>query len=141
MFGGLSVSQAYTPTITLFTISMIGLVLLPQLLGEYRELGFLRRLHHLSPRTARRFVLAGALYVGGAVLFELPLGWWTARHGDDGLGYYLIVWCEETLELAGLTLFAGALLERLAGVAGDRRVVADLEVVQVLGDDRQHQRL
>ena len=78
-------------------------------------LGFLRRLHHLSPRTARRFVLAGALYVGGAVLFELPLGWWTARHGDENLGYYLIDWCEETLELAGLTLFAGALLERLAG--------------------------
>lgn len=80
-------------------------------------LGFLRRLHHLSPGTARRFVLAGALYVGGAVLFELPLGWWTARHGDENLGYYLIDWCEETLELAGLTLFAGALLERLAGRA------------------------
>ena len=78
-------------------------------------LGFLRRLHRLSPGTARHFVLAGALYVGGAVLFELPLGWWTARHGDENLGYYLIDWCEETLELAGLTLFAGALLERLAG--------------------------
>lgn len=78
-------------------------------------LGFLRRLHHLSPKTARRFVLAGALYVGGAVLFELPLGWWTARHGDENLGYYLIDWCEETLELVGLTLFAGALLARLGG--------------------------
>lgn len=76
---------------------------------------FLRRLHHLSPGTARRFVLAGALYVGGALLCELPLGWWTAQHGDDNPGYYLIDWCEETLELAGLTLFAGALLARLEG--------------------------
>lgn len=75
-------------------------------------LGFLRR---LSPRTARRFVLAGALYVGGAVLLELPLGWWTERHGDDDLGYALIDWCEETLEFVGLTLFAQALLDRLAG--------------------------
>lgn len=75
-------------------------------------LGFLRR---LSPGTARRFVLAGALYVGGAVLFELPLGWWTERHGDDDLGYALIDWCEETLEFVGLTLFASALLDHLAG--------------------------
>ncbi|WAS97909.1 hypothetical protein [Nannocystis punicea] len=75
-------------------------------------LGFLRR---LSPGTARRFVLAGAVYVGGAVLLELPLGWWTERHGDDDLGYALIDWCEETLEFVGLTLFASALLARLEG--------------------------
>ncbi|MCY0993620.1 hypothetical protein OV203_41160 [Nannocystis sp. ILAH1] len=75
-------------------------------------LGFLRR---LSSGTARRFILAGALYVGGAVLFELPLGWWTERHGDDDLGYALIDWCEETLEFVGLTLFASALLDHLAG--------------------------
>ncbi len=44
-------------------------------LGLY-FLGFLRR---LSRETARRFVLAGAVYVGGAVLCELPLGWWTEQ--------------------------------------------------------------
>lgn len=75
-------------------------------------LGFLRR---LDRPTARRFVLAGALYVTGAVLFELPLGWWTERHGDDTLGYALIDWCEETLEFTGLTLFAVTLLGRLHG--------------------------
>ncbi|MBZ5708844.1 hypothetical protein [Nannocystis pusilla] len=75
-------------------------------------LGFLRR---LSPETARRFVLAGAIYVTGAVLFELPLGWWTERYGDDSFGYALIDWCEETLEFVGLTVFASALLARLEG--------------------------
>ena len=75
-------------------------------------IGFLRR---LSPETARRFILAGALYVTGAVLFELPLGWWTEQYGDDSLGYALIDWCEETLEFAGLTVFAAALLARLQG--------------------------
>lgn len=74
--------------------------------------GFLRR---LDRPTARRFVLAGALYVGGAVACELPLGWWTEHHGDDGLGYFLIDWVEETLEFAGLTLFAATLLARLRG--------------------------
>lgn len=75
-------------------------------------LGFLRRL----PRaTARVFVLAGALYVLGAVACDVPLGWWTSVHGDDGLGYALIDWCEETLEYTGLTIFASALLTRLQG--------------------------
>lgn len=74
--------------------------------------GFLRR---LSPETARRFILAGALYVGGAVVCELPLGWWTEQYGDDSFGYALIDWCEEALEFAGLTLFAAALLRRLEG--------------------------
>lgn len=73
-------------------------------------IGFLRR---LDRPTARRFVLAGALYVTGALLFELPLGWWTEQHGADSLGYALIDWCEETLELIGLTLFASTLLGRL----------------------------
>lgn len=75
-------------------------------------LGFLRR---LDRPTARRFVLAGALYVTGAVLFELPLGWWTEQHGADSFGYALIDWGEETLEFGGLTLFAATLLRRLAG--------------------------
>lgn len=74
--------------------------------------GFLRR---LDRPTARRFVLCGGLYVAGAVLCELPLGWWTERHGADNLGYALIDWCEETLEFTGLTLFASTLLARLHG--------------------------
>lgn len=73
---------------------------------------FLRR---LPKKTARRFVAAGALYVGGAVAMELPLGAWTSAHGDDGPGYALIDWLEETLEVAGLTTFALALLARLRG--------------------------
>jgi hypothetical protein len=77
-------------------------------------LGFLLRL----PReTAKQFTLAGALYLTGALLLELPLGYWTERHGDDGLGYALIDWCEETLEFVGLTLFARHLLDLLGGRA------------------------
>ena len=74
--------------------------------------GFLRR---LDRNVARRFILAGAIYVTGAVVLELPLGWWTEHHGDDSFGYAMIDWCEETLEFIGLTLFASTLLERLVG--------------------------
>lgn len=67
---------------------------------------FLRALPRLA---RRRFVVAGALYVGGALLMELPLGWWTDNYGADNLGYALIDLVEEALELAGAGTFAVAL--------------------------------
>ncbi|MCG6566830.1 ABC transporter permease [Tessaracoccus sp. ZS01] len=67
-FGGLSVSQAYTPTLTMFVISMTGLVLLPQVLGDYRELGFLRRLR-TTPATVGNLLKAFL-----AVMVVLSLG-------------------------------------------------------------------
>lgn len=75
------------------------------LLGLY--LPFLR---DLPAATRRRFLVAAAVYVGGALLMELPLGWWTDRHGDETLGYALIDFVEETCELVGATLYLGAIL-------------------------------
>jgi hypothetical protein len=72
-------------------------------------LAYLRFLSHLASEPRRRFLIAGALYVTGALLFELPLGLWTERHGDDNLGYALIDAAEETLELVGATYFLLAL--------------------------------
>jgi len=67
------------------------------------------------PRPIRiRFLLAGAIYVGGAVGMELPLGYWTVHHGTDNLGYGLIDAGEEALEMLGLNLFLFALLDHLA---------------------------
>lgn len=71
---------------------------------------FLRR---LPRRTRRQFLIAGALYVGGALGMELPLGYWTERAGSDNLVYALIDGVEEGMELAGTTLFLLALLEYL----------------------------
>lgn len=67
---------------------------------------FLRALDRV---TRNRFVVAGALYVGGALLMELPLGWWTETYGDDNLGYGVIDWVEESMELAGASVFLLAL--------------------------------
>ena len=36
---------------------------------------------------------------------EIPLGLWAERHGEDSLGYLLIDWVEETLEMSGAALF------------------------------------
>lgn len=68
---------------------------------------FVRALEH---GTRRRLMVAGAIYIGGAVVMELPLGWWTDRAGPDTLGYALIDWFEETMELVGASLALLALV-------------------------------
>lgn len=71
---------------------------------------FLPFMRALPAATRRRLLVAGAIYIGGAVAMELPLGFWVERAGPDGLGYGLIDWVEETLELAGASLALVALV-------------------------------
>ena len=71
-------------------------------------------LRALPRRIALRFLLAGTIYVGGALVMELPLGYWTTHHGTDNLEYGLIDAFEETLEMLGLNLFLLTLLDHLA---------------------------
>jgi hypothetical protein len=90
-------------------------------------LSYLRFLFHLPRRTAVLFVIAGTLYVGGAIGLEL-LGHarWN-RLGDKDWIYYLYVTAEELSEMLGAVLFAYALLEYLgrSGTAFQIRVVSD----------------
>ncbi len=78
-------------------------------------LGFLAA---LPRRFAKLFVLSGAIYVGGALGVELPLAWWTEQHGSENLVYGLIDWVEESMELAGASLFLYALACYLLGRDG-----------------------
>jgi len=64
----------------------------------------------LAPRTRTRLVIAGCVYVAGALVMELPLGAWTEARGMESLGYALIDWVEETMEMAGAVLAFAALL-------------------------------
>lgn len=75
---------------------------------------YLRFLSALPAETRRRFIVAGALYVGGALFMEIPLGLWTEARGDGDLGYALIDFAEESLEMTGATLFLVALLRHAA---------------------------
>lgn len=85
-------------------------------------LAYIPFLRHLPVPTARRFIVAGVLYVGGALFLELPLGWWTERAGEHSLGYALIDWVEETLEMLGSTLFLLALLRHYREQHGELRL-------------------
>ncbi len=71
---------------------------------------FMPFIRALPLATRRRLVVAGAIYVAGALVMELPLGWWTEQRGTDGLGYALIDWVEETLEMVGVVLALVALV-------------------------------
>jgi hypothetical protein len=80
---------------------------------------FLPFLFRLAPLERRRFVLAGAIYVGGALVLELPLGLVASTWGDDHPAYAGIDWLEETMELAGATLFLLSLEDLRARARGE----------------------
>jgi hypothetical protein len=64
----------------------------------------------LAPATRNRLLVAAAIYLTGALVMELPLGWWTEQHGNEDLAYALIDWFEETLEMIGATFALVALV-------------------------------
>jgi hypothetical protein len=85
-------------------------------------LWYLPFLKHLPSKARWRFVLAGVIYVGGALFMELPLGWWAERAGRHNVVYGLIDWVEETMEIFGATLFLLSLLGYLREQYGELRL-------------------
>lgn len=84
-----------------------------------------RLLGSLDRSTRRRFLLAGGLYVAGAIGMEMVGGRWSDVHGTDNAVYRMLITTpEETLEAAGLILFLWTLLEHLgrAGAGADVRI-------------------
>lgn len=77
-FGDLSVLQLYQPTIIVFALSMLALQMIPPMVGQYRELGFLRRLR-TTPASPWQLLIALLVVVFcmsiavGAVLVMVPL--------------------------------------------------------------------
>jgi len=119
-FGGLSVIEAYQPTLVVFATSMLALQMMPMFIGQYRELGFLRRLRTTPahPRDLLAAVLALVLAISvvvGLVLLTFPL-----MFGVGAVGRF-------ALELLLLVLVAAAFLafgSMLAGVIPNPRVAS-----------------
>lgn len=87
-----------------FLVAVLGLVCLP----------FLNR---LDSRARTLFVLAGLLYVGGAMGFEIIEGWLFESRGSHNLTYAATASLEETLEMAGVIVLLHALVQRLRVVS------------------------
>jgi hypothetical protein len=89
---------------------------------------FARFLVRLPDPFRRRLVVAGLLYVGGALGVELIGGWYSSLHGDSNLSFALISTVEEALEMVGSAVLISALLAYIAvglpGLAWRLRIAA-----------------
>jgi hypothetical protein len=90
-------------------------------------LAYLPFLARLPLRTCNLFLLAGALYVGGAVGVEWATYSYEEAHELDTLAYNLWNTVEEGLEIVGVSLFVYALASHMAG-AGAREADVQLDV-------------
>ncbi|CAM3656346.1 hypothetical protein [Deinococcus frigens] len=77
-------------------------------------LSFLRFLTHLPSKIRWRVVLAGAIYVFGALGFEMIEGVIVTTLSEDSLLNRLTIVVEEGMEMLGVTLFIGALLSYIS---------------------------
>ena len=84
----------------------------------FSYLGFLR---NLPPSSRNRFVLAGLVFVGGAFGTEFIISYWWDTRGDDFTNGMLNV-IQESMEIAGASLFLSALLRHLAAMGGELRL-------------------
>jgi len=74
-------------------------------------ISYLKFLLIIPKRIRLRIILAGILYVGGALGCELISGWYQDTTYDVGFNYAMLTALEETLEMIGVTVFIYALLE------------------------------
>ncbi len=83
---------------------------------------FARLFFALPSRFRRRFALAAAIYVGGAMGFELIGGRLRTLFGEGSYAYILGTQIEETLQLGGELLLLATLLRYLVDHLGVRRL-------------------
>lgn len=84
-------------------------------------LGFLSR---LPSSTRWSFIVAGSLYLGGAIGIEMLGGRQAELHSFENLTYQLFAHLEESLEMAGIILFIHTLLRYLAEQYPEIRLLA-----------------
>lgn len=77
---------------------------------------FIKFLIGLPKRTRNGFILAGAIYVSGAVGMEMVGGYYKVEYGPQSLAYFAAVTIEETFEMVGVVLFIREILRYLATI-------------------------
>lgn len=86
--------------------------------GSYR-----RFVVTLPIRTRYLFILAGTLYVGGALGVEIAGGRSAYSYGTESLTYTLLVACEECLEMLGVVVFIYALASYLRSLRAGLQIL------------------
>ncbi|RNF83275.1 hypothetical protein [Montanilutibacter psychrotolerans] len=86
---------------------------------------FLPFVLRLPRRTAIAFVMAAAIYLGGALGVELVEGWWREGHGHKNLLYHVFSSLEEGMEMTGIIVFIHTLLRHIGWRFGEVRFAFD----------------
>ncbi len=81
---------------------------------------YLPFLKHLPARTRRDFLVAAALFLGGAIGMEAVSGLYAASQGE-GPVYFALCVTEETMELSGAAFFVVALVDYAQTLATNER--------------------
>jgi len=71
---------------------------------------FLRFFLQLNTKTKLTFLIAAAMYIGGAIGIEFINGYYAELHGEENLIYSMLSNLEECLEMAGTIVFIWGLL-------------------------------
>ena len=89
-------------------------------------LAYVRFLRDLAASTRWRFLAAGILFFGGAVVVEMATAWYDDTDLLDTLSYKLWTAVEEGLEMTGVLVFLHALLGYMGG-SGSRSIAIAVE--------------
>lgn len=81
-------------------------------------IAYIRFLVSLPRPTLRRFVLAAALYVGGALGMEMVAGAYDDIHGYENAVTGTLATIEESMEMLGVVVFIHALMTHLGYLTG-----------------------
>lgn len=73
-------------------------------------LSYIKFVRHLPEVIRNLFILAGSLYIGGALGMELVSGYYFFYHGQFNFMFQLLVTVEELMEMLGIIVFIHALL-------------------------------
>lgn len=122
-FGDMSVIEAYQPTLIVFAATMLALQMMPMFIGQYRELGFLRRLRTTPahPRDLLAAILGLVLaicLVVGFVLLTFPLLFGVGILGRLGLQSLLLALVAASFLAVGAMLAGVIPNPRVAGGVG-----------------------
>jgi hypothetical protein len=71
---------------------------------------FLKFLKHLPGKTRFQFIIAGSLFISGALGMELVDGYYNDIYGWENMTYSLLTSLEEFLEMLGVVVFINAIM-------------------------------
>ena len=98
---------------------------------------FFRFFFHLPRKTKILFGLAGGLYVGGAIGFEMVGAGYVTQYGKQNFTYIIIAMIEESMEVTGLVFLIYALLDYVSSTYDSKRfklVISESDGLQLIED-------